>query len=587
MIQKNDYRGMNEFLLPLSKVKDQIRKQKYVTCKHEIAESLKPIEIAVLNALDEKTTQDNLRFIASNMEILVTASSEIGSFMTTVYDVRSVAEKCKQTIQRKVSTFLERMEENTKKLDLVVMQRVLTRINIYLEHLEAYLTPNMKRRGVACQKGYDSLVKSMSDRISDFVRSGFIKENDLLVILDNLFVITEPMPHCLRCIYEDIVSNLESAMDEALRARKDFVTEMGCFDESIDAISCLKRVLENGLSKHLRTELMDEIDQLSVLFREARQKQEQDMDFQGPSAVQKLENWAGKLAKADPSAVSRPWHVLEGAQKIFYRKNYEQVYRNIQIQLESKAKLWYSLAHKSLDHRDYPSFQNSYEVLVLMARIIGMHLPTMDQDIATLKLNVEAHFISVCAKCIAALKSGECVEFERLFPNYRDCLLEVQCLDVSAKDPSTHIKLIHQLLNELMDKKVEMVMQYTKQFEFRKLEEVVRDARWFGGFVADHFSVLWEQLDIKKRLHADKWQANLVKLVDKHFQAGRYLGGIKYFALLGIVPSSSAEDIQKAFRAKSLKFHPDRCVDVLRKDEFKQKFQQLNQASEELQKKFN
>jgi hypothetical protein len=185
-------------------------------------------------------------------------------------------------------------------------------------------------------------------------------------------------------------------------------------------------------------------------------------------------------------------------------------------------------------------------------------------------------------KCVTVLRSDESLKFERLFPDFRDCLLETKCLDASIRGVKNDIKLVHQLVFELLDKKIKAALQAMKTLEFREIAEKMTSVRSVGHGVADHFSFFREQLALRNILSDDPWLEDLVKLIDRHFQAGRDLGGIKYFAVLRIAPSSRMDNIKKAFKAKSLEYHQDKCRKAAREREFKEKFQLLNQAVDEL-----
>jgi hypothetical protein len=78
---------------------------------------------------------------------------------------------------------------------------------------------------------------------------------------------------------------------------------------------------------------------------------------------------------------------------------------------------------------------------------------------------------------------------------------------------------------ELLDKRTRALLDATKTLDFRDVAETVTNVRSLGHFVADRFSLFRQQGTSRNILSDDPWLEDLGKLIDKHFQAGRDLGG--------------------------------------------------------------
>ncbi|KAG7352611.1 von Willebrand factor type A domain containing protein [Nitzschia inconspicua] len=586
MIEKKDFRGMKDFLEPLSKTKAQIRRRKYSEYQSTIAESLKPVETALLHLIQKPTTAETLGLIAEKMKILSNASSEIGPLLKVVYDVTTSSKMLVTKIRGKVSKFLDRFEAGEKKFDLLEMGKALRLANLYYEYLKQFFSLSLESRQKRCDQAYSKLSGSMESRVDDFVATQFQKEGNLSILLKNLRSAGCSEMKDLGHLHKRTITYLNQQINEVLLAQKEFVAETECYAESIESLHALERALRNGLQEHIGHSFKDEINQLLRLWTEARQRQEQEMDFGGPAAPQNLENWAKRLASVNisNSSGSITERFVGSIFKVFNRQYYLRSYQIMQGHLRKSSDDRLICAERSLKCRDYVHFQEHVQILVLMETKIGDHIDSISLNIKLLKTKVQSHFHDLCEDVITALRQEECVEFERLFPDYRDCLLEAHCLDTRSNNVKNNIKLIHQLVFEMLEKKVKLVLQRLETFEFREIEAMVIDGRSFGHFVADHFSLLREQIISSNRIPVDPWLDDLMKLIDDFFHAGRYLGGIKHCAVLKIVPSSTLDDVRKAFRTRSREYHPDMCKDSTRISEFTEKFQKLNQASEELER---
>jgi uncharacterized protein YegL len=586
MIEQKNFQGMKQFLLPYSKATDQVRRTRYQHYLSKIQDSLRVIDDTLVKAIEQPTTERNVTVIEEHFKMLDDASSEIGSLMQMKFDLNSRLFSAKTQVKHKLMSMLDKLDSAIAKIDFVIMQNLTNKTAIYIRHLERYVPVSIKTKQQKSMRKYQDLVASLEPRIETFVKSEFKDEQELIVILDRLRAADEQAINITISLYTKTSKKLERSLAESLESIKDFVGTYQTYDSSIESMQSLLRMFQNGLQRHVVSALMTECEELLQTWQKERQQQELQMDFRGSSAKENLDIWARRLENLDPRFNNGSW--AQVAKKsfgtFFNRDAYVREYEAHKRHLQSKANKWCMRAERSLDNRDYARMQDHFDILLLMKVRLSKHLPTLEKSIVKLRSSVLDHFVSHCKKCISALQSEDFVKFKSLFPNYQDCLLYVKCLDFGSKDIKKSSELIHQLLFELLDKKINCMLQSMKTFEFCEIKANVLDVRFFGGFVADHISLLRQKMEEMDHMAMDKWLDDIMTLIHKHFAGGRDLGGIKYFAILGVLPSSPPEAIlRKAFKTKSFEFHPDKNRG--QEEEFKEKFQRVNEAYDEIQKR--
>ncbi len=91
------------------------------------------------------------------------------------------------------------------------------------------------------------------------------------------------------------------------------------------------------------------------------------------------------------------------------------------------------------------------------------------------------------------------------------------------------------------------------------LRSHVLHTRSWGNFLADNMTLLHEEVyNLNGQTKRHKWLDKIHNLCWEHINFGRDLGKIKYCAILGVLPSSSALEINKAYREKARRYHPDK-----------------------------
>ena len=82
-------------------------------------------------------------------------------------------------------------------------------------------------------------------------------------------------------------------------------------------------------------------------------------------------------------------------------------------------------------------------------------------------------------------------------------------------------------------------------YDFAAMVACITNARVVGGFIADGFSLFHEELKAQKFVPDDRI-GKLQSSIFQHFQNGRDLLALKYFAILGVVPSTGIAVIRLA-----------------------------------------
>lgn len=594
MIEKQDYAGIKGFLVPLSQSKDQVRLQKFNKCLSAIISSLKAIESKLKREVEADIAEDSLEQVNHGLEILECADHELGPQLRQKYDVRVKIELIKQRIWRRVEDLIGKASRAANEFDLMILKENFDLVVIYSNSLGNHFSSRVKKRSDDCLNQSNNLLNSVPSRIDQFVKSVFKDEMDLTSILSSLkraHESNDPDMEVLGKLYNESTTRLGERINSAVSSHRQVVAKRECYDDSIDVLQDLEHSLGRGLKTHLPSQLSSDCRDLLEAWKDARRESENELQFNSSNAEEALDGISARLEKLKASAECKPlnsWFKSTMNQLTSYVKQDTtgKSYQNMTSRLEKLAGTWHGNGVNALASRDHSRVQECMHILKMMESKIGKHVLPAGVRLRELKSETKKEFLLFCDTVSLSLESGKSQEFERSFADYRGFVLYVPFLSADA-DVSKKMKLIHQSLFVWMRKEIDSALQSMKTFEFREIKERVKSTRAFGGFVADRFSLLHEEFNRHAHLEIDEWLDKLVSdVIFKHFSVGRDLGGLKYFAALGAVPSAHPRAIKKAWKSQSVKFHPDKCKDPKKKEESTAKFRQITEAYEELQKRF-
>ena len=209
----------------------------------------------------------------------------------------------------------------------------------------------------------------------------------------------------------------------------------------------------------------------------------------------------------------------------------------------------YKRGRQALASREFVVLKNNLEFLGLVDSIAGNHVDIAAQKLRDLEEEAIESFQSLCKTSQDDLEAGNSREFETLFEDFRGFVLNITCL---MKDTNSvkSFRLTNQLVHERLCMHVSSVETAFDGFDFSVMKQKVEDVRRFGGFIADGYSLFHEELKGCTHVEDDKWLDCIKSKISDHFQNGRDLKRIKYYAILGVLPSASKEEVGRSFRKK-------------------------------------
>jgi hypothetical protein len=188
--------------------------------------------------------------------------------------------------------------------------------------------------------------------------------------------------------------------------------------------------------------------------------------------------------------------------------------------------------------------------LSLMNNTIVKHVPQVSSNLKDLKGDTVAAFQVLCKESQDALQSDNFRAFEPLFPDYRGFVLYITTL-MEDHGASNSFNLVNQLVYEIMGKELSFVEEKLSGFDFASIKQKIDEFRAFGGFIADRFTIFHEQLKAVSHVESDRWLGLLRDMILKHFQNGRDLKRLKYYAILDIFPSATKNGIKQAYEEQT------------------------------------
>eukprot|EP00957_Ditylum_brightwellii_P122261 9323460-Ditylum_brightwellii.AAC.1 len=201
--------------------------------------------------------------------------------------------------------------------------------------------------------------------------------------------------------------------------------------------------------------------------------------------------------------------------------------------------------------------QDCIDILDLTDRHLGKHIPIASRESESLKKRALGVFIDICKKAHVLLESDNRNAIEKIFRDYRDSVLYLPFITASDEGKKA-FHLTNQLMHDAIAKDISDLKQFMESFDFAKFRSKVISTREFGGFLADHCTLLYERVKTSEHVEADQWLDAIFNLCYEHFSQCRSLNLIEYFAILDILPSSNQRDIEKAYRSLSKRYHPDK-----------------------------
>mmetsp|Transcript_643 Transcript_643/g.1274 ORF Transcript_643/g.1274 Transcript_643/m.1274 type:complete len:2485 (-) Transcript_643:1939-9393(-) len=553
MILANNFKGMAEFLFPMSKSKDQIKKQKYETYRDDIAFNLDLIIKGIKCCLDQESiTAEDMNKVASSMSILVTARGSLRSLLKGKLNLASEINNLNGKIDAELKPLLNQILESTAKKDFVRAAASEHQATLFAQHLGKHIKTPSKNNLKAAKIKYRKELINVPSYVDRFFESSFKDKSDLLRSLTSLKQAEETSAHMktLVCLYDKTKKQLLEKVHSFVNSVQESIAEAQCFDDVIPLLLALNRQVNGAFKTHFPSDLLMDCENLLERLQKEKKDHNHLFEFGGEDVEKTLEYWAKELDKLESPAWYRRLIFLQSNSA--NRASYKNLKSRLMVKVEGRIKQ----ASAALNSHDLRSIQECIEFLTLVEKILEKHVENVGARLQKLREKCVNSFLGLCRQVKNMLLAKEVFRFEEKFAEYRGFVLYLPCILVS-KEGKREFTLVNQMLYESFAREIEsfLAMAGAEILDFPCLRSQVLRLRKVGDFFADRVTVLNEEIT------SDKWLSKIYDLCAKHFSNGRDFGKLKYCIVLGVVPSATNTDIRKAFKGKARQWHPDKCND--------------------------
>jgi len=536
-----------------------VKKQKFKKWLGVISSTLSNTVGTMARNLEGDMTLNTCESAARELEKLKHAKDELKQYQADLSGGLDLAQEIasgKSQINAKMSALLSEFEAAYKSSDYERMGINTHFIEVYTTtSIRTYIQRNNLKRINSFRQRYNGALKKVPMVMGKFINSKFQESKNLFRILSTLKNANEccsPKLNALADLYAVTRKNLTKELNEAVQAMRDNVSNNGCYDDIVGIMSTLNSHLGQDLKDHvIDSDLtFNSAAQLNE-WREEKRERDRDMEFDGRDANEKLKQWKKLMDDLDPSAtftltrISRQWY-----SGTTYSEKCSEIGRKIADRFAN--------GKKSLNDKNHSLLYECIQVLDLIDCHVGKHVDGAGDLSRKLKELAVESFLALCKRAQNALQSERKMQFEGMLDNYRGFLLNVPFV-VENQECQKAFSLTNQLVHAALESDIKDITFMLEESTFDKLKQKIQNARKFGAFIADRYTLLKEEISLSKHTNGeDPWLEKIFNICHEHFSSGRSFGSLKYFAILELPPSANESDIKKVFKRLAKKYHPDK-----------------------------
>lgn len=552
LIAKQDFKGIGEFLAPLADSKDQLKRQKFQKHGKQIQSCLQEhIDYIhrMLNSQGVDLNHDNVPTIAKRLGIIEDAAAQIGPHLKIMaIDLVSEIKNIKGLIDKKLQNYVSNFQGACKEQNFTRMSVSKWRTNLFVKYLGEKAPRGATEKVKQVEDQYKKSLESIEVQVKAFIQSRFENAPDVVRTLTSLKESTENSSKAtfeLRRLYSSSTKRLQDELSMALQEVDSLVEQQACFDEGIMFLTRVVVALDSGIDKHIdvaslpfncRDKLLD--------FRKRAEGTQSEFNFEGPDIEIKLKKLSDRLEQL------RSPSILQFVKQLVLPT---LTYNKLSDSIGQKVRQLSFHAFTQLKNGDVEGAQRNIEQLNLMAVHLAYHLPMVKTASIDVAKQAFKQFNDLLASAVRVLQHADLVAFESLFGEIRRFALHVPFV-FDDQEATTKFNLMNRLVFSIFSGQVDLVEKSLEfkanSVDFAAVRNSIEDARKFGGFVADYFTLFQEEGKLIRSFPKDEDESlsKIVRLCHKYFGDGRDFAKICFYATLGVVPSASYNEITLAYK---------------------------------------
>jgi DnaJ-domain-containing protein 1 len=577
MIRSEDFQAISKFLAPLAVSADQLKRQKFHRYLRDIHNSLQSRIGQSTNFLPGGLPLNTVtKKIVENVGKLEDAQKELGEYLKDELPLSREIEKLKFRLNEKLRRVLDRMETDIQEKNLVRLATGREEIMTFVQVTRRYVDSKSLSRHRQIRKQYDQTLSSVPELVDAFFASLFQDGKDLLDILSGLKQASlsgSAEKKKMTTIYNETKQLLDKRLREYLKELELMVDYNSCYEDAISTLISLKRYSDLGLQDHVGEWIVFEMKELLDSCLKKQREVNRTFNFVGPNADTNRTSLAANLDKLDPSEKS--WFA-------FWNRGKE--YKSQCKKAEESVLDLYSKGLSALQSRNFSVLEEYIQTLCQLDQQVHKHVKNIDAKVTDLETRARDLFLDVCKQLKDALLGKSGFQYRSLFADFRSFVLEVASV-FDSKECKKAYSLTNQLFYEKLQKEVAQLKEELEltnnSFDFSEIKSKVENVRILGEFVADHYTLFFEEVKNCDHIQADSWLKKIAEVCHEHFSAGRDFGKMKYYVQLGVVPSSSQDKIRREYMIMAKRYHPDKVA--VQGEETNARFRAIREAWEALE----
>jgi len=569
MISAHNFKGIAEFLTPLSGSKDQIKKQRFQSYLDDIAFNLDLTIKDVKRCMNQDSSasrfkalpsdEDAIRFISQKMTILATAKDNLHRLVQAKIDLASEFNKLGTIINNGLRPLLDQFLEYIQKKDFVRAAVSDGQVSVVIQHLGRYIQPPTLKNQKAVNEKYERELNDVLGYVDKFVHSSFRNKNDLLKSLTSLREAKDSSDTSLErlaFLYDKTRQLLLDKVRDFVAVVREAVTSAECFDDVIPILHVLQREMSGPFKTHFPNDIVLETNNLLERLQQEKKEHDRLLEFGDSDVKEKIGIWRKKLDKLQSPG-------MLGSFKRFVGIDDKRSYNNLKGDLTWRCEQRLKQANDALRSRDLRLVQDCTDFLVLVEQELCAHID-IGTHLQQLQERCIKAFLDLCDQVGKTLKKKDISKFEEKFVDYRGFVLNIRSISTSKKCQKD-FALVNQMVYESFVRHVDRFHALVKAetLDVSDIRSKVLQLRKMGEFMADRVTLLNEEMKYSmadKDLDRiqDQWLDKIQDLCSKHFSGGRDFGKMKCCVDLGVGPSATQKEIKSAYREKAKLFHPDK-----------------------------